>query len=289
MFVPTPCACCLSTVVLASLGCVALFVFSIGQLLAYTLPKQKLGLKIYKGLSTLLNLIIVVVAIFFGVLTTNEDVRNYTFYKIIERGAVYPNPMDDLRCANIRNLSGRVLEIGPGPGTNFRCWQNNTAITEWVGVEPNPFFKEKLTTESQARNITFPMRTVWLKGENVDVDPGTFDYVVGTHVLCSVDDVYAVLRQVSRALKPLGTYHFMEHVAARESSTLHTWQQIFAPIFHVVGNGCKFKTLWNDLSSTAGLVGFDVNLEFVDASAIVPIPLIAPHITGTAVKKAAAL
>ena len=25
----------------------------------------------------------------------------------------------------------RVLEIGPGPGTNFKCMQNNTRITEW--------------------------------------------------------------------------------------------------------------------------------------------------------------
>jgi SAM-dependent methyltransferase len=249
------------------------------------LPKQKTGVKVFKCVSFLFNIVVVLVAVFFGVLTTNSTARNFVFYKIIEKGAAYPNPLDELRCANIKHLSGRVLEIGPGPGTNFRCWQNNTAITEWVGVEPNPFFKEKLAAESLARNVTFPMSTVWLKGENVDVEPGSFDNVVGTHVLCSVDDVYAVMKQVRRALKPGGTYYFTEHVAAEEGTSLHGWQQMFAPVFQVVGNGCKFKTLWRDLTATAALTGFDVNLKRIDAAEYVPFPLIAPHVTGTAVKQ----
>jgi SAM-dependent methyltransferase len=138
--------------------------------------------------------------------------------------------------------------------------------------------------ESVARNISFPTRTVWLKGEHVDIDPGTFDFVVGTHVLCSVDDVGVVLKQVSRALKPGGAYIFMEHVAAPHGSSLAGWQQLFAPFFHVVGNGCKFKTLWNDLSPNTGLKGFDVELNMVDASEFVPFSLIAPHVTGIATK-----
>jgi SAM-dependent methyltransferase len=284
MYVPTPCACCLSTVVMAVLAGIGLTVFLLGKLLTYLLPNQRLGLKIFNWVSTVLHVLIVLVAVGFGVLTTNETARNFTLYKIVESGAVYPGPLDGLRCPNIQNLTGRVLEIGPGPGTNFRCWQNNTHITEWVGVEPNPYFHDRLKTESAFHNITFPTRTVWLKGENVDIEPGTFDSVVGTHVLCSVDDVHTVLRQVSRALKPAGTYHFMEHVAAPRNSSLYTWQQIFEPMFYVVGNGCRFKALWNDLSTTGGLAGFNVSLQFVDASAFVPFPLIAPHVLGTATK-----
>lgn len=285
MFVPTPCACCLSSTVLVALGVVVLIVHMFGKTLTYLMPRQKLGLKIYGWMSFILNISIVLVAIFFGVLISNEKARNFVFYKLISGMAKYPHPMDELRCENLKNLSGRILEIGPGPGTNFRCWQNNTNIQEWVGVEPNPFFQEKIEEQRIAMNISFPTRTVWLKGENVDVEPGSFDYVVGTHVLCSVDDVYTVLRQVSRALKPQGAYYFLEHVAAEQGSTLEFWQQVFSPFFLVVGNGCKFKTLWHDLTANTGLSGFEVSLERIDISAIVPIPLIAPHVKGVAIKQ----
>jgi len=278
------CSCCTPTymVVAALIG--ALCISGLGKVLKHTFPSAKLGMKIYKYISMLANILILLVAIAYGVLSSNENARRFVFSKIIEAGAVYPSPLDSLRCANIQNLHGRVLEIGPGPGTNFRCWQNNTSITEWVGVEPNPYFQQRQVVESEARNISFPVSTVWLKGEHVDIEPESFDHVVGTHVLCSVDDVRMVLKQVHRALKPNGTYHFMEHVAAPEGSSLEGWQQFFAPAFFVVGNGCRFKTLWNDLSPNTGLKGFDVELNFVDASEHVPFSIIAPHVKGIAVK-----
>lgn len=58
--------------------------------------------------------------------------------------------------------------------------------------------------------------------------------VVATHVLCSVDDIDAVLAQVSRALKPGGTYHFMEHVATQEKYTT-MWA------LQMVGNHISYK------------------------------------------------
>jgi SAM-dependent methyltransferase len=282
MFVLTPCACCLSTVVMAIFAGIVVIILAIGQVLSRVLPKDSTSAKVFKFSSRIMSGLIVLIAIFFGVLTTNERLRSYTFFKLFERLSTYPNPMDEMRCSDIQHLSGRVLEFGPGPGTNFRCWQNNTKITEWVGVEPNEFFQEKIAAEVVKMNISFPTKTVWLRGENVDIEPASFDYVVGTHVLCSVDDVSLVLRQASRALKPGGVYHFMEHIAAKEGSTLYFWQQVFEPLLYVVANGCKFKTLWNDLSASAGLPGFDVTVEFMDSK--IPIPLFVPHLKGLAVK-----
>lgn len=284
MSVFNACPCCVSTGLLIYGGGVAIVLLGFGKVLELTFPNAKLGIKVYKYISAILSVVIALVAIAYGVLSTNESVRSFAFAKMMEAGATGSNPMDALRCATIQNLSGRVLEIGPGPGTNFRCWQNNTAITEWVGVEPNAYFQKRQLAESVTRNISFPVSTVWLKGEHLDVKPESFDYVVGTHVLCSVDDVDSVLKQVSRALKPHGEYHFMEHVAAEEGSSLRGWQQFFAPAFHVIGNGCKFKALWNNLSPNTGLKGFDVELNFVDAADSVPFPLIAPHVTGIAIK-----
>lgn len=35
-------------------------------------------------------------------------------------------------------------------------------------------------------------------GENLDIDMNSFDVVIGTHVLCSVDSIPEVLRQITR-------------------------------------------------------------------------------------------
>jgi len=279
----SPCACCATQGVLVVLGSILGIVYLFGMLLSMAFPKAKTVSYVYHYITIIVSALVALIAVLFGTIASNESVRRYTFYQFISFMEKYPNPVDELRCHNLKNLSGRVLEIGPGPGTNFRCWQNNTEVTEWVGVEPNDYFKEKIQHETEVFNIGFPTSTVWLKGENVDVEPESFDYVVGSHVLCSVDDVNQVLKQVSRALKPGGTYYFLEHVPAAEGTALLGWQDFFAPLFFVVANGCSFRRLWENLDSNAGLPGFDVTLEHVDAP--FPLPLIVPHIVGYATKK----
>jgi SAM-dependent methyltransferase len=188
--------------------------------------------------------------------------------------------LDSYRCGLTRNISGKVLEFGPGPGTNFRCW-NQSDITEWVGVEPNTFFSEALDASGQKYGITFPRRLVWLNGENVNIEPSSFDAVVMTHVLCSVDDSVQVLRQADRALKPGGTIYLMEHVAAGSKDRTMRWlQTALAPFLYIAGNGCSFKETWKDI--TTALPGYHVAIEHLD----LPIPLtpLAPHIVGTATK-----
>ena len=197
------------------------------------------------------------------------------------------NPhLDEPRCAQVANISGRVLEIGPGPGTNFRCWSNNKDIVEWVGVEPNKHFEEQLQLEKAKRNVTFPISTIWLNSEeNLDIEPGSFDYVVGTHVLCSVTDIFMVLKQVRRALKPGGQYVFVEHVAAEKEKDPSTYymQILMQPFINIIGNGCLFKDTWNYLNSQTGLPGFDVKLEH--RLLALPIPALNPHIFGVATKQ----
>ena len=95
----------------------------------------------------------------------------------------------------LSGLYGRILEIGPGSGANFKHFMNNTAIAEWVGVEPNAYFQQRQTEIVDELKLPFKTSTIWMIGESkmVDVEPESFDYVVGTHALRSVDDVADVL------------------------------------------------------------------------------------------------
>ena len=61
---------------------------------------------------------------------------------------------------------------------------------------------------------------------------------------------------MSRVLKPGGTYYFMEHVAASEKEPmLQLAQMLFAPVFRIVGNGCEFRDLWNNVDSSNPATG----------------------------------
>lgn len=195
---------------------------------------------------------------------------------------VQSTKLDPIRCGLIGDVNGRVLELGPGPGTNFRCWENGTNILTWTGVEPNTYFAKAIDNEKTKRNIAFETDIVWLNGENIDVAAGSFDAVVGTHVLCSVDDVTAVLDQVDRALKVGGTYYFMEHVAADDQNKkLQTWQGIMAPFFKVIGNGCQFKALGQNIALLKQK-GYDIRMEHIEAP--VELSVMSPHIVGSATK-----
>ena len=76
--------------------------------------------------------------------------------------------MNEVRCAllNEADISGKVLEFGPGPGTNFKCFVNSTSIDEYVGVEPNIYFEEEMMREKEKRGLTFPLDFAQLRGED---------------------------------------------------------------------------------------------------------------------------
>ena len=228
------------------------------------------------------TLFFVVMTITLGLHASN-DARAFIFARIYFLIANL-DIVDPVRQDLLSGLYGRILEIGPGPGANFKYFINNTAITEWVGVEPNTYFQQKQTEIIDELNLTFKTSTVWMKGESkmLDVEPESFDYVVGTHVLCSVDDVADVLTQVKRALKPSGQYKFYEHVLTDSDDIIRWYQQLFAPIFYYLGNGCKFRELWKDIDKH---VSKEMLVEMDHLFADGPIPVLRPHIVGSATKK----
>lgn len=171
-----------------------------------------------------------------------------------------------------------------GPGANFKCWNSNK-ITEWVGVEPNNFFEPMIEEQKGLHNITFPTRTTWLKGEKIDVEPASFDYVVGTHVLCSVDSIDTVLKQVTAALKPGGKYLFIEHVVSKDKySTMWIVQQLISPFLFVVGNGCQFVATGDNIRRLNSASDVLYNIDIKDIWAPIGMPFLKPHVIGSVTK-----
>ena len=122
-----------------------------------------------------------------------------------------PETVRALRRENLAGLSGRVLEVGAGTGTNFAHYP--ATVTEVVAVEP----EARLADQAKGAAAVVPVR-VTVSTDTVEAfaasAPGSFDAVVCSLVLCSVDDPDAVLRQLFSLLRPGGELRFLEHVAS---------------------------------------------------------------------------
>lgn len=109
----------------------------------------------------------------------------------------------------LAGLSGRVLEVGAGTGTNFALYP--PTVTEVVAIEP----ERRLVAVAQEAAANAPV-AVTVSADTVEnfaaADP--FDAVVCTLVLCSVEDPESVLRQLFSLVKPGGEVRFLEHIAS---------------------------------------------------------------------------
>jgi protein-L-isoaspartate O-methyltransferase len=114
-----------------------------------------------------------------------------------------------LRRQNLEGLSGRVLEVGAGTGTNFAFYP--PAVSEVVAIEP----ERRLATLAQKAAEAAPV-PVTVSTDTVEQFTAgqPFDAVVCSLVLCSVDEPDSVLRQLLSVLSPGGELRYLEHVAS---------------------------------------------------------------------------
>jgi SAM-dependent methyltransferase len=114
-----------------------------------------------------------------------------------------------MRRENLAGLSGRVLEVGAGTGTNFEYYPDT--VTEVVAVEPERRLAELARKAASAAPVPVTLSTDTVE-QFSSGEP--FDAVVCSLVLCSVEDPDGVLRQLLSVLRPGGELRYLEHVAS---------------------------------------------------------------------------
>ncbi|MGU3497460.1 class I SAM-dependent methyltransferase [Mycobacterium sp. C31M] len=119
-----------------------------------------------------------------------------------------PESLRRLRTENLSALTGRVLEVGAGTGTNFAHYPDT--VTEVIALEPERRLAEVAREAAATAPVPVIVSTATIEQFTADAE---FDAVVCSLVLCSVDDPDSVLRQLVSVLRPGGELRYLEHVA----------------------------------------------------------------------------
>jgi len=208
-----------------------------------------------------------------------RPMRNARWYKRAQAWLLsrtnrrYEVMVADEKRALLSPLAGTVLEIGPGGGNNLAFLQRQHGI-RWIGVEPNPFFHERLRARGGRLGIEVDVRAA--TAEALPVADHSVDAVVSTLVLCSVHDPEAALREVRRVLRPGGRFVFVEHVAAPRGTGLCLAQRTLRPVWRAFSDNCHPDRDTGRLIAAAGFA--DVELRRFR----LPVPIMGPHIAGVA-------
>jgi SAM-dependent methyltransferase len=114
-----------------------------------------------------------------------------------------------LRRENVVGLSGRVLEVGAGIGTNFAFYPES--VEQVVAIEPEPRLAARARVAAAAAPV--PVNVIDETAEEFGSGE-QFDAVVCSFVLCSVCDPAGVLQHLHSQLLPGGELRYLEHVAS---------------------------------------------------------------------------
>lgn len=128
--------------------------------------------------------------------------------------------------------SGDVLELGAGTGVNFKYYNADT-INSFTVVD-------KITNEVAANRA--PKRTSFVKCDAIAMpfDDNSFDTVVETLVMCSIDDTQKALDEITRILRPGGLFLHLDH-GMPNTSGLRSVFNFIAPLWRGLTRSCRIN------------------------------------------------
>jgi len=137
------------------------------------------------------------------------------------------------RRALLAGATGDVLEIGGGTGANLDYYGDG--VRTLTIIEPEKPMLRRL--ERHIEQSAPQAKALRAPAEDLPFNDASFDVVVSTLVLCTVDDVPRALRELHRVLRPGGRLLFIEHVRSDDEKLART-QDRMLPINVRIGHGC---------------------------------------------------
>jgi ubiquinone/menaquinone biosynthesis C-methylase UbiE len=177
------------------------------------------------------------------------------------------------REALVDRATGSVLEVGGGTGANLPYYSD--AVTELVLTEPEEPMARRL--EHKLAGYALPARVLRAPAEELPLEDDSFDFVVSTLVLCTVDDPARALGEIHRVLKPGGRLVFLEHVRS-DDARLARWQDRLHGVQVRLAYGCHCNRPTLETIKRSGFSIADVEHDRMRKAP----PIVRPLIVGMA-------
>ena len=161
--------------------------------------------------------------------------------------------MADRRRRLLADARGRVLEIGAGTGLNLRHYPDG--VEELVLTEPMEGMAERL--ERRVADAPRAARVERAPAESLPFPDDSFDTVVSTLVLCTVEDPGRALSEIIRVLRPGGQLLFVEHLRS-DHKRWARWQDRLEAPWAAFAEGCRCNRRTLELIESSSLSVGDV-------------------------------
>ena len=159
-------------------------------------------------------------------------------------------PIRRQRAKIVPRARGRVLELGIGGGLNLAFYDPDR-VESVTGVDPSEGLRS--LAEDAPRPAGLTVEIVAGRAEALSLDSRSFDTVVCTFTLCSVQNPAAVLTEARRVLKASGTFLYSEHGLSPDPG-VQRWQRRIEPLWRPLAGGCHLTRPVTASIEAAGLV-----------------------------------
>ncbi len=167
---------------------------------------------------------------------------------------------------------GDVLEVGAGTGANIPFYPD--AVTSLTLTEPEqPMLRRLERRLGEDAGVTM----LRAPAEDLPFPDDSFDTVVCTLTLCTVDDQPRAVRELARVLRPGGRLLFIEHVRSAEPG-LATWQDRLNVVSRTMAHGCNCNRPTLDGLENGGFVVREVEHGTLEKAP----PFMRPLVVGVA-------
>lgn len=137
---------------------------------------------------------------------------------------------------------GDLLEVGSGTGSSLAGLLNASTITL---LEPDvacvAALKERVVRLGVKERVTIIDTTVGQALDRGILRPASFDQVVFSFSLCSIEDPLHSLTRLKNVLKADGKIYFIEHTCTTNPKFVQ-FQSGFAPIWTSATGGCRLNS-----------------------------------------------
>ncbi|MFO0815736.1 MAG: class I SAM-dependent methyltransferase [Gemmatales bacterium] len=164
----------------------------------------------------------------------------------------------------LQQVSGSILEIGFGTGLNLSWYPRH--LQQLSVIEPNTGMHR--LAQERIRQSGMRVDVHHVTASQLPFEDCSFDTVVSTFTLCSIQAVDMALSEVYRVLRPSGRFLFLEHGLSPDAH-IQKWQRRLNWLQKSFGDGCHLDRHIRELVASKPYASLDVETQYLEKTPVI--------------------